>query len=977
MREITREVELPDGRTEEFDVPEDWTDEQIAKAAINYFNISKSDQQKQPQEKKPQGWQGVFSDVLKSIGGIPKFGKEIATETIPALAEGSGQLLNPQRLATNLAIATNKGMLGMWNTIPEMADYLNKKGLGLSQKGINPEMAKGFGETPDETLFGNIAKLKVPLGLTGLEQEALSMSPKSYIGRDEIGDQAIQGLGKIGSYAMFPEKRLLDSLFKGALFNIGQGADPIHGALGFGAPKIIGKTVEVAPKVGKAALHPVKTAEDLLASYIAKKAKNVPIEEIEANQRAAEGTNTQLGNIVVNPSLVDFYQNVSSRTPFSRGYEGLQEAGKQVEQRSGQVLESVAPQGVEDYVSANDALKFSIQSKGDPFKTEGTEIVESLKPKEIKDGGDLDEITHSLLKEAKSIQKDIKNEIYSERNKLAEQENLSLRVPSFRKEVKRISKSIKDSALYKYDPRFRSQMNKFMTFGEGLKEKRVGTDVFQKEKTPVDTEIPIRDERTIDAESYITDHPELEGTRKLSGVPESFMFQPNGIVSFKPKQSFQSSALEKQGTRLPEEGFTPTDVFTKEAEKPPISEPLEAEKAGDRYEKGKRVYSFKGATPTLSEAQIFASDLYEKSQKIKRSVNPIDQMVANNLEKVSKALKTDINRSVKKGSPELQKLHESANKNYRENYVPFLDKEINKKLIQENPEKIVNDIIKPSKSLDQYKNIKKIQDLLPKEKQSILSYRYFRNAFDKNGELIPSELARLVNNLGTRQFENLVRDPQLRQSLINYAKQYEAMKNDPIYKIATDPSESADALARKIISPNKTTDSSSKVRRVVSMLPEDQKNLVGYAYLRGSVDKDGIVDPKKLAQLIDNMGKKQFEETFPDPEVRKSLLDYSKLRQMNSHALDVMFMPKTGHSLGMMMFIAALKTNPIKTVATFLGSRKFNQLMTEETFRNTVIDKIKNPKIKLSTQEQYYLKSAIGQAVLRAGTVPNRSDKQK
>lgn len=683
------EVELPNGQELEF--PDGTSPEVMRKAIEKQFPQYAKPKEEQPQEAK--GWQGVLEDIFNAPGRAG-MGLYEAAKHLPQQAfEATGQLAkNPIRAAENLGAGLASTARGVLNTPSYLSQYLKNKGIT---------------NTSIEELLPEIEKTNYSMG---------SQQP---------GDTFIRGIGSYlpAGYAGGIQQGL-KGLTQRAGANLGYGAsqnqDPLTAAL-------LGLTGEAGVNsVPKA----ISVVNELRPSI--RHRGNLPIEEIQANARAAENTNTPLGKILEEPKLTGTFENVTSRFPLAGGKDILSKIKNQVENKAEQVLENIKPEGAV---------------------------------------GDFNNLTQSLLKDAEKKQKNIKNEMYGERNAIAEKEGHTLELPTFEKLAKKESKAIKKSALYMNDSAFRSAYNK------------------------------------------------LRGYTKTSrDIP-----------------AVKSSILDMQGN----------PVIIREARK---------------------------ISPTLTEAQVTANTLGEKAKAWKKSPNANDKAIGGMVESLAMALRKDIKSSVAKGSPELQQAHATANKNFAENYSPFLDKSIYKKLRQENPEKIINEIIKPGKKNDQYVDI----------------------------------------------------------------------------------------------------------QNVVKLLPDEQKNLLGYAYLKSAENKLGKIEPKKLSALIESLGNRQFEKLFPDEKVRQSLLDYGKLRGMNEKSLNVNFNPDTGIGLLPTMLGMGLITHPVKFGAALVGSRYKNKQLTSPAYRENLINKmIENSKKNQSATSKNKMPTALAQALMAAQSQQNKQSKEE
>ena len=128
----------------------------------------------------------------------------------------------------------------------------------------------------------------------------------------------------------------------------------------------------------------------------------------------------------------------------------------------------------------------------------------------------------------------------------------------------------------------------------------------------------------------------------------------------------------------------------------------------------------------------------------------------------------------------------------------------------------------------------------------------------------------------------------------NYAQNFSPFLDKDIYKFIGGKNTDSDTLVSTFLSQSKTSDRANLLSKFMNKLPENEKNLVGFSYLSRAVDKEGNLNPGKLNTLIDKLGKNQFKALIPDPVMRKSLMDYSRLYKMNTKAVNLMQNPATG-----------------------------------------------------------------------------------
>lgn len=177
--------------------------------------------------------------------------------------------------------------------------------------------------------------------------------------------------------------------------------------------------------------------------------------------------------------------------------------------------------------------------------------------------------------------------------------------------------------------------------------------------------------------------------------------------------------------------------------------------------------------PTAKEVNLLSAKLREYGEQHRSSPSPSDRGKSKVFFNLSNALKSDLKDSLKSsGNKDLQSAFQNAEKDYAENYSPFLDKQIYKYIGgNKDSDLIIQDFIRTGKKTDRANLIKQMSKTLQGQQEK-LPYAYFSSALDKEGNLIPSELHKLVKNLGKNQFKALVPNQSLRKSLQDYSRLY-------------------------------------------------------------------------------------------------------------------------------------------------------------------------------------------------------------
>ncbi len=174
----------------------------------------------------------------------------------------------------------------------------------------------------------------------------------------------------------------------------------------------------------------------------------------------------------------------------------------------------------------------------------------------------------------------------------------------------------------------------------------------------------------------------------------------------------------------------------------------------------------------LAEVKTMLNDFNMYGSKLEKSISSADKFYGQMFKDVSRVGRDEIRTRIQDSKiPGLKDAYEKADRNYAENYAPFLEKDIHKFFQEDtNAHTIVRDIINPSKKIDNPATIERIQNIMPKGNENLLGYTYLRNAFDKEGVLNLNELTTLVNALGKRQFESLFPKVENRQQILDFVR---------------------------------------------------------------------------------------------------------------------------------------------------------------------------------------------------------------
>jgi hypothetical protein len=173
--------------------------------------------------------------------------------------------------------------------------------------------------------------------------------------------------------------------------------------------------------------------------------------------------------------------------------------------------------------------------------------------------------------------------------------------------------------------------------------------------------------------------------------------------------------------------------------------------------------------PSLEEVNILKGKLGQISSDYLSSPNPQDRYIGKIFSDLNKSLKEDIKYSIKNSNnKKLIDSYEKAEKNYKENFSPFLDKQLYKFATgQSDPEMILSTFIKTGKTTDRSNLLNKLMKSLPEDKKGLIGHAYLQRALDENNIVNPLKLSTLLgkNSLGEKQFKTLFPDSSLRKEL--------------------------------------------------------------------------------------------------------------------------------------------------------------------------------------------------------------------
>lgn len=440
------------------------------------------------------GWSGVGQDILEGASNVPGALYNFATE-LPGELYGIGEqaITTPDRLAKNLAAGLAKGGHGTLSTAGNIRDYLAKKGL-ISQESPSFRLP--------ESILPRDYNYAEELGIQGNQRgdilaQGLGMAPHL------IGGE----LGQLGTLARMGAR-------SGALGQqaIGQNENPITAALmvpGIELP------IRGAGALAKASLTP--------SGYVAKNyASPLGARELLENVRAAEHTNTPLGDIVSSPRLKQRFENEISPVIGSKADELYGQIENQVRGKGEKILKNLEP---------NNAIK-----------------------------KDVNFLTESLLKAEKEKSKGIKNKMYKKLSDVAEKEGYQAKTPSFSALAKKNMDIIENSELLKHNDQFKAAYRKMNPLKKTFSSKsspilnKQGQPAAQHHKYPTISEIKI-----------VANQLSKEGEKMLkSNDPTKEHLGRKYQELAKAARNDVAKGIEKNGSKELKESLKEADAFYRE-----------------------------------------------------------------------------------------------------------------------------------------------------------------------------------------------------------------------------------------------------------------------------------------------------------------------------------------------------------------------------------------------------------------------------
>ena len=201
-----------------------------------------------------------------------------------------------------------------------------------------------------------------------------------------------------------------------------------------------------------------------------------------------------------------------------------------------------------------------------------------------------------------------------------------------------------------------------------------------------------------------------------------------------------------------------------------------------------------------------------------------------------------------------------------------------------------------------------------------------------------------IKNTGSQALQDAHAD-----ATSNYEENYAPFLDKDMYKYISGKKD-PQSMIQEIINPSTKFDKAKNIKNFQSLLPEEQRGMLGYGYLSKALDDDNNINPTELKKLIGKLGKEQLSALFPSEDLRSQVDQYSNLAKMNEEPLNVFNNPKTGarntaliadvgmgalgaHASGLISALAHMG-------GVSLAAKAANNLLTSEPIREAVVKSI-------------------------------------
>lgn len=532
--------------------------------------------------------------------------------------------------------------------------------------------------------------------------------------------------------------KLLANSLTGGVFGATQSNDPLSGSL-------LGAATNAGTGLAGRAIS------SIMPSNLIKNMVGVSPETLKKNVDIAGNTNTGLGDIVGSPFLKRTYENLLSKNPFSGADSKMAATASAITDKSNDIvngyLGNTAPHEVEDKI--------------------GEALTQAAK--------DQDATKRALYKKAE----DLADGIYSDLSK--DEEMVRAYHGTTPEALNGILKTGSINGPAFFSPSKSTALD--YAYNNSKNPVLIETDI-PKRMLKVDHTASAGGEDIGSATSIYSDSPVSIKSAKIKKINDNGDFEdvynPHQHTSNQPLKlelpTFAQKAAQHSAV-INDQHFLKFDSDAKQllGKLANYKNPVITSYSGNLGPDALLYANVKN--PTLKESNILAGRLNSLSNQYRASPSAEDRNMASVFGSLGGALKSDIKEAINaSGNQELKDAFESAEKNYKQNFSPFLDKDIYKFTYgDKKAEDILSTFIKTGSSTDKGAQISKLMDKLNPQAQNLVKYSYLSRAMrgaEDERSIDPRALKNLWsdNKLGQKQKAALFPSLEERQALDNHSK---------------------------------------------------------------------------------------------------------------------------------------------------------------------------------------------------------------
>jgi len=219
-----------------------------------------------------------------------------------------------------------------------------------------------------------------------------------------------------------------------------------------------------------------------------------------------------------------------------------------------------------------------------------------------------------------------------------------------------------------------------------------------------------------------------------------------------------------------------------------------------------------------------------------------------------------------------------------------------------------------------------------------------RNAARIFGRLandLRADIRNTISESGNRELESAYNEAER-----NYARNFSPFLDKDIYKYTAGDA-NAENIVRDFIRTTPNADLAQQITKLSEKLTPPSRRLLAYSYFSRALDNEGHINPSTLGTAISKLKPNQFEALIPDSNLRRQLMNYSRLQHMNKEAQNLMSNPKTGQRVsdalitGLLGGVGHLASGNVAALglpaATILAGRGMTRALTSQSLRESLV----------------------------------------